>query len=116
MTRELIAATVMVWLIGAIVGWCAGWAARGEQNRVWHRTVVNQLAQARARLAEIGDQLDDARPAQCAAQRMSPPASAVVHVTVATAVPSWAAHHPVLLNTAQVLDAMPVLPAEEVHS
>jgi hypothetical protein len=38
MTRETLAAAVMVWLSGALAGWCAGWVARGDQNnRAWYR-------------------------------------------------------------------------------
>jgi hypothetical protein len=30
-------------LVGAVVGWCAGWAARTDQNRAWHHGLRHQL-------------------------------------------------------------------------
>ncbi len=110
MTREMAAAAVMVWLIGAIVGWCAGWAARGEQNRSWHRNLATQLAQVRAELAEALDQLDDAH-AQLDMRRESPLTPAV-HVHVATP-QGWVTPPPVLVSPARLLDTAPALQAEE---
>jgi type II secretory pathway component PulM len=62
-THELIAAGVLVWLIGAVVGWCAGWAARTEQNRAWQAGTGHQLAAAHAELAELRDELAAAQEA-----------------------------------------------------
>ena len=111
--RDMVAAAVMVWLIGAIVGWCAGWAGRSEQNRAWHRGVVRQLAQTQARLAEALDQLDHARATQCEAERVPAAAPAAVHVHVTTPL-IWAPPRPMITNTTPFLDAMPVGPAQEV--
>jgi len=60
MTREMFAAAVLVWLIGALAGWFVGWAARGEQNHNWHAGVRTQLEAARAELEQIRAQLADA--------------------------------------------------------
>jgi len=60
MTREMLAAAVLVWLIGALAGWFVGWAARGEQNRNWHAGVRLQLEAARAELEQTRAQLADA--------------------------------------------------------
>jgi hypothetical protein len=113
MTRDTLAAALIVWLIGAIVGWCAGWAARGEQNRAWHHNLGHQLAQTRAQLADALDALDDAR-CHCETERVPAPAPAVVHVHLITPAPR-PAPRPIVANTARFVDAMPVLPAEKVQ-
>jgi hypothetical protein len=105
---------VMIWLIGAIVGWCAGWTARTDHTRTWHTGLAHQLTQTRHALAEALNELDHARDIHCQAPRVPPPAPAVVHVHVA--MPSWGEHHPSFRPPVPVLDAMPVLPAEEVPS
>ncbi len=111
----MVAAVVMVWLVGAVVGWCAGWAARGEQNRSWHRDTTRQLAQTRARLAEALDQLDCAHTARWHVERVSPPAApAVVHVHMAAPLP-WAPQPPMITPTG-AHDGMPMLAAHEVAS
>ena len=112
MPRDLIAVAVMVWLVGAIVGWCAGWAARGEQTRGWHRGLAHHLAQTRHDLDQALDQLDELAHTQHATTRV--PAPAVVHVHVSTPVPGPAPRS-TALNSTQFLDATPVLPAQEVH-
>ena len=112
MPRDMIAVAVMVWLIGAIVGWCAGWAARGEQTRGWHRGLAHHLTQTRHDLDQALDQLDELAHTQHATTRV--PASAVVHVHVSTPVPGPVPRPPALDFT-QFLDATPVLPAQEVH-
>jgi hypothetical protein len=112
MTREMLAAAVLVWLIGALVGWCVGWAARGEQNRAWHTTQHHHLTQARRDLAQALDELDHARGRRDA-ERFPAPGPAVVHVHL-TAPPSWAP--PPVLDPARVLDAVPVLPPGRVSS
>jgi hypothetical protein len=112
MTRDMIAAAVMVWLIGAIIGWCAGWAARGEQTRGWHHGLAHHLAQTRHDLDQALDQLDELTHTQYATKRV--PAPAVVHVHVSPPVPGPAPRPPAL-HTTQFLDATPVLPAKEVH-
>jgi hypothetical protein len=85
MTREVLAAAVLVWLIGAVAGWCAGWAARGEQNRGWHASVMRQLDHARTQLAAALGEVDDLR-GELDHDRSPAP---VVHVHLTTA-PSWA--------------------------
>lgn len=120
MTRETLAVLLMVWLVGAVVGWCAGWVARGEQNRGWHQGALRHLAAARteldelrAELAGVLEELDDAQAAHYPAQR-GPAAPAVVHVHVAAPGPWPAPQRLVSGDTTRCLDAMPVLPAEEV--
>jgi hypothetical protein len=125
MSRETFAVLLLVWLVGAVVGWCAGWIARTEQNRGWHQGVVRQLAAARAELDEIRaelaealEELDEARAAQYHHTQRIPAAAvpAVVHVHVAAPVP-WSAQGLVTTSTSPFVDefdAMPVLPAREV--
>ncbi len=116
MTRETIAVALMVWLIGALIGWCAGWTARGEQNRGWHRGLVRQLGQVRAELADALDQLDDAR-----AQLNNPhqrgeslPTSAVMHLHVAAPLGCVVPSKPLIVHSPRAVDAAPVVQAEEI--
>jgi hypothetical protein len=110
--REMLAAAVLVWLIGALVGWCVGWAARGEQNRAWHNTLRHHLTHARTDLAHALEELEDTR-AQWEAERFPAPGPAVVHVHL-TAPPSWAP--PPVLDPTRVIDAVAVLPEGRVSS
>ncbi len=112
MTREMIAAVLMVWLIGAIVGWCAGWAVRGGDNRRWHNNLVRQLAHTHAQLAEALDELNGARFC-CDAERVPAPAPAVVNVHVAALLP-WPPPPSMVTTTGRFIDATPVLPAGEL--
>jgi hypothetical protein len=114
MTRETIAAAIMVWLIGAIVGWCTGWAVRGGDNRRWHNNLVRQLAHTRAQLADALDQLDELNgaPFRCDVERVPTPAPAVVNVHVAAPLP-WPAP-PSVVTTTRFVDATPALPEEGV--
>jgi hypothetical protein len=122
MSGEIFAVFLLVWLFGAMVGWCAGWVARTEQNRLWHRGALHQLATARTELDEIReqlaealDELDDARAAQYHHTQRVPAAPAVFHVHVAGPGP-WSAQRSVTTTTPFLdeLDAIPVLPAKEV--
>jgi hypothetical protein len=108
-TRELIDAVLMAWLIGAIVGWCTGWALRGGDNRRWHNNLVRQLAHTRAQLADALDELHGAR-FQCDAERVPTPAPAVVNVHVAA--PLSPAPQS-MGTTRRFVDVTPVLPAGE---
>ncbi|MCA1694283.1 MAG: hypothetical protein LC749_05880 [Actinobacteria bacterium] len=112
----MLAVIVLVWLVGFVPGWCAGWTARSSETKAWHRGLVRQLTQTRAQLAAALNQLDHALDeldtTQIRAQWM-PPAPAV-HVHVDAALPSWLAQHPALPNNPRLSNAMPVLPAEEV--
>ena len=116
--HPMFAAAVLVWLVGAVVGWCVGWAARGEQNRAWHSGLMRQLAHTRAQLDQTLDQLDQAHDeldnTPTWAQRIPPPPAPAVHVHVDTALPSWLAPHPAPPHTPRLSNPMPVLPAEEV--
>jgi hypothetical protein len=123
MSSETFAVFLMVLLIGAVVGWCAGWITRTEQNRLWHHGALRQLAAARAeideireQLAEALDELDDARAAHYHHAQRVAASPAVVNVHVTAPIP-WPAHGS-MTNTAtpflDELDAMPVLPAKEV--
>ena len=113
MTHDMIAVAVLVWLIGAIIGWCAGWAARGDQTRGWHRGLAHHLAQTRHELDQALDQLGELTHTQYATQPV--PAPAVVHVHVSTPVPG-PVPRPKAVDATQFLDATPVLPAKEVQS
>jgi hypothetical protein len=119
MTREVIAATLMVWLIGAIVGWCIGWAVRGENNRRWHENLMRQLVHTRAELADALDELDELDRARsrsrCDAERVPAPAPAVVNVHVAAPL-AWPSPQPMVPTTDRFVDATPILPAREVTS
>jgi hypothetical protein len=119
-SRETIAAFLMVWLIGAIAGWCTGWALRGSNNRQWHANLVRQLAQVRLELAAALEELDhlDHAWVQWEAHRAPAPTPAptAVHVHVAAPLP-WAPQPPPMpLLSPRFLDAMPVLPVEEVQA
>jgi hypothetical protein len=121
MSGEIFAVLLLVWLFGAVVGWCAGWVARTEQNRLWHRGVVRQLAGARAeltglreQLAEALDELDDAQAAQYHHAQRGPAAPAVVHVHLTAPGPWLAPGAATTTPFVDELDAMPVLPAREV--
>jgi hypothetical protein len=111
MTREMIDAVLMAWLIGAIVGWCSGWAVRGGDNRRWHHNLVRQLAHTRAQLADALHQIDGAR-FRCDAERTPAPAPTVVNVHVAAPL-TWPAPHS-MGTTTRFVDATPALPAGEV--
>jgi hypothetical protein len=117
--HQIWAAAVVVWLIGLFTAWCLGYAARDRHNPAQHSALADQLAQARlvelaAALDEL-DHLDDAR-LHWEAHRLPAPAPAAVHVHVAAPLP-WPPHHPPMpLDIPRFLDAMPVLPAEEVTS
>lgn len=106
--REVIAVTVVVWLAGAVVGWCVGWVARGEQNRGWYAGVARELARTRAELAEARAELDVAY-----AQPEWPlPPGSVVHVHLSAPPPpavgpsSWTAGQ--VVQAGEVV--VPVLP------
>ncbi|MBV9059431.1 MAG: hypothetical protein JO296_08425 [Pseudonocardiales bacterium] len=57
MSREMLAAVVLVWVIGALVGWFVGWVARGDESRRWaesfRRRVDYAESQARDAAAEL---------------------------------------------------------------
>lgn len=80
-THLVVASALMLMLLGAVGGWCAGWAARGEQNRGWHRGAARELAQARTQLAQALDQLDTAR-GQWDSEPAPPPAVVHVHLEI----------------------------------
>ena len=122
MTRETIAAALMVWLIGAVVGWCAGWAARGEQNRRWHHGIQRQLvhalaelAQVRAELADALDELDDVQAIPWGAAQVPAAVPMTVHVSVAAPVAPSVTRHSAFVPPALV-EAAPALPAEGAPS
>ena len=117
MTREMLAAAVLVWLIGALAGWCVGWAARGEQNRNWHAGLRHQLAAARAELEQLRDELVDAYDALDRAQAQHWQATqaaaavpTVVQVHCAPVIPPTVIGHPAALPPTPI-HAAPVVPA-----
>src|SRR5947209_16933441 len=112
----MLAAAVGIWLLGLVAGWCAGWAARGGENRAWHRGLVHQLDHTRAQLDQALDQLDHAlaeldHTRTETAKRVPPTPAVCVHLDAA--LPSWLAPRPAPVNTSQLSTAMPVLPAKE---
>ena len=116
MSRELLAVLMLVWLTGALVGWCVGWAARGEQNRAWHAGLRQQLHDARDELAQLHAQLADALDALDQVSTKSwPPAHlsarapTVVQVNYAATVPPTVNSHPTAFTSTP---ARPVLPAQ----
>jgi hypothetical protein len=107
---------VVVWLVGLFMAWCLGYAARNRQDRVGPSGLAGQLARTRLEL-DVFDDLEYAR-LHWEAHRLPAPARApaAVHVHVATPLP-WLPHHPSMpLDAPRFLDAMPVLPAEEMQS
>jgi hypothetical protein len=118
MSRELLAAVVMVWLTGALVGWCVGWAARSEQNRAWHAGLRHQLQDARDELEQLHAELADALDALDLVQAESWPSAhvsarvpAVVQVNYTTTVPPTVSGHLAVLPPTSGC-ATPVLPAQ----
>jgi len=124
MTHNLIATGLLVWLAGALVGWCVGWAARGEQNRGWQAGTRRQLDAAHATIARLHDQLDDAldaldhaRSRGGTAPRTAAPTG--VQLTLAATTTLAAAQHPAVIachpislgDTTPVLPVLPVFPA-----
>lgn len=107
--RDLAAAAVVIWLVGALVGWCLGWAARGEQNRARLAARARELERTRTQLAQAYAELDAAH-AHWQAQRVAaPPAGTVVAVNLGPLLPvapSWTAGHAPVLGP----PALPVLP------
>jgi hypothetical protein len=120
MTRDVLAAAVLVWLIGAVAGWCAGWAARGEQNRGWHASVMRQLDHARTQLAAALGEVEDLRGELDHDRSPAPAVAPVVHVHLTTA-PSWPPPpppppQPLGVDAARALAAVPVGSTGEVAS
>lgn len=119
-THQVMAGVLAFWLFGAVVGWVAGWVARGDFNRAWWRGTAARLAETQAQLAQALRDLDDAH-AWWEAHRVSPPAAPVaqvapvVHVHVAAPLP-WVAHPPLPPHGMRVLDAVPVAPVGELPS
>jgi hypothetical protein len=115
---QIWAAAVVVWLIGLFTAWCLGYAARDRHAPAQHSALTGQLPQARVEVAaalDELDQLDDAR-LHWEAHRLPAPAPTAVHVHVAAPLP-WPPHHPLMPPVIpRFLDAMPVLPVEEVQS
>jgi hypothetical protein len=116
--HQIWATAVVVWLLGLFTAWCLGYAARNRHDPAQHSNLTGQLARVRLERASAldeFDQLDGAR-LHCQAHRLPQPAPVAVHVHVAAPLP-WPAYHPAMpLDIPRFLDAMPVLPAEEVQS
>jgi hypothetical protein len=113
--HQIWASAVVVWLIGLFVAWCVGYAARDRPDPAQHSALVGQLARVRRELAAALDELNDAR-LRWEAHRLPASAPVAVHVHVAAPLP-WPARHSLMpLESPRFLDAMPVLPAEEVQS
>ncbi len=83
MTRETLAAALLVWVIGAIIGWILGWAARGDENRRWAESFRRRIDLANNQVAELTAELD-----RVESQRFATPAAAMpaIHVHVETPV------------------------------
>jgi len=112
MTRDMLAAAVLVWLIGALAGWFVGWAARGEQHRTWHAGLRHQLAAAHAELEQTRAHLADAYDAlDCAqAQHWQTTQAAAAVPTVVQVYCAPVIGHPAALPPTPI-HAAPVLPA-----
>lgn len=106
-SHQIWVTAVVVWLLGLFMAWCVGYAAGHRQDA---RSHLGELGAPRAEL----DHLDEHPRRYCEAHRASAPPVAV-HVHVTAPLP-WAPHHPAmpLLDSPRFLDAMPVLPAQEV--
>ncbi len=114
--HQIWASAVVVWLIGLFVAWCVGYAARNRHDPIQHSALTAQLTRVRLELDAALDELDDLDRVRWEAHRLPASAPVAVHVHVAAPLP-WPAHHsPMPLDTPRFLDAMPVLPAEEVQS
>jgi hypothetical protein len=113
--HQMWATAVVVWLIGLFTAWCIGYAARDRPDPAPHRNLAGQLSRVRLDSIEELDRLDDARR-HCDAHRLPAPAPVAVHVHVAPPLPWPPSHAPLPLNIPRFLDAMPVLPVEEVQS
>ncbi|MDQ3762177.1 MAG: hypothetical protein M3460_10945 [Actinomycetota bacterium] len=105
MSREMLAAAVMVWLIGALVGWFTGWVVRGEENRRWaesfRRRVDHAEGQARDAVAEL-----ERVKAQRLDQSWVPAPAPQIHVHVQPATPALG-YRDLAGATAQALAAEP---------
>ena len=113
--HQIWATAVVVWLLGLFTAWCLGYAARNRHDPVRHSGLADQLTRVRPERAAALDDLDDAR-LHCQAHRVPTPAPVAVHVHMAPPLP-WPAYHPAVpLDTARVLDAIPVMPVKEVQS
>jgi hypothetical protein len=116
--HQIWASAVVVWLIGLFVAWCVGYAARDRHDPAQHNILTAQLTRVRLELATALEELaelDDAR-LRWEAHRLPASAPVAVHVHVAVPLP-WPAHHSLMpLESPRFLDAMPVLPVEEVQS
>ena len=81
MSREMVAAAVMVWLIGALVGWCAGWAARGNENRRWAQSIRRRIDYAQSQARDAVAELERVN-AQRLDQSWAPPPVPEIHVHI----------------------------------
>jgi hypothetical protein len=108
---------VVVWLVGLFMAWCLGYGARNRYDRVGRSGLAAQLAGFSLERAAALDELDDLDHARLhrEAQRTPAPVPVAVHVHVTAPLP-WTPHQPMPLDGPRFLDAMPVLPAEEVQS
>jgi hypothetical protein len=113
--HQIWASAVVIWLIGLFVAWCVGYAARDRHDPTQHRALTAQLTRVRLELDAALDELDHAR-LHWEAHRLPASTPVAVHVHVAVS-PPWAPHHSLMpLESPRFLDAMPVLPGEEVQS
>jgi len=80
----MVAAAVMVWLIGALVGWCAGWAARGNENRRWAQSLRQRIDYAESQARDAVAELERVE-AQRLDQGWAPTPVPEIHVHVQTA-------------------------------
>jgi hypothetical protein len=118
--HQIWATAVVVWLLGLFMAWCLGYATRDRYDPTRHSSLTGQLARARLERAAALEELDDLEHTRlhCDAHRAPAPrpAPVAVHVHLAAPLP-WLAHPtPMPLDAHRFLDAMPVLPAEEVQS
>lgn len=105
MTRETLAAAVLVWLIGALVGWVIGWAARGDENRRWAESFRQRIDYAESQARDAVAELERVKAKRLDQWRVPAPLPEIhVHVQTAPAL----SYHDLTSAAAQALaDQLP---------
>ena len=114
--HQIWASAVVVWLIGLFVAWCVGYAARNRHDPIQYSALTAHLTRVRLELDAALEELAELDGVRWEAHRLPASTPVAVHVHVAVPLP-WPAHHSLMpLESPRFLDAMPVLPVEEVQS
>ena len=80
----MLAAALFVWLIGALVGWFVGWAARGDDNRRWAESFRQRIDYAESQTRDAVAELERVK-AQWLDQSWAPTPIPEIHVHIQTA-------------------------------